>query len=97
MPYGGTFCSAFLQPLGTDVIFLTNAMVLSPVAAGKAVNFKNKSGSGSEVVITSTDRPPASISGVEQCFGFLLLLGEVFSIWAGLSKTSKGTTFRLFL
>lgn len=77
-PYGGTFCLAFLQPLGTDVIFLTNTMVLSPVAARKTVNFKNKSRSGSGVVITSTDRPPASISSVEQGFGFFGSAGESF-------------------
>lgn len=31
------------QPLGTDVIFFMNTTVLSPVAARKAMNFKNRS------------------------------------------------------
>lgn len=62
----------------TDVLFLTNTVVLSPVAARKAVNFKNKSRSGSGVVITGADRPPASIRSTEQGFGFLPLLGKVF-------------------
>lgn len=33
------------QPRGTDVIFFMNTTVLSPVAARKAMNFKNRSGS----------------------------------------------------
>lgn len=41
-------------------------MVLSPVAVRKAMNFKNKSRSGSSVVPTSTDRPPAAIGIVKQ-------------------------------
>ena len=53
---------SLLSPSGTDVIFLTNTMVLSPVASRKALNFKNKSRSESRVVKTSTDRPPAPIS-----------------------------------
>lgn len=52
-------------------------MVLSPVAARKAVNFKNKSRSRSGVVITSTDRPPASVGSVEQGFGFVLFWGSL--------------------
>ena len=72
VPHGGTFRSAFFQPSGTDVIFLTNTMVLSPVASRKALNFKNKSRSESRVVKTSTDRPPAPISSwSEWGLGFL--------------------------
>lgn len=41
-------------------------MVLSPVAARKAVNFKNKSRSGSSVVPAPADRPPAAIGIAEQ-------------------------------
>lgn len=77
VPHGGTFCSVSLQLLGTDVIFFMNTMVLSPVAARKAVNFKNKSRPGSSIVITGDDRPPASTSSVERGFRFLPGLGEV--------------------
>ena len=85
----GKFCLAFFQPLGTDVIFLTNTMVLSPVASRKAVNFKNKSRSGSGVVITSADRPPASISSWSKALGLYLGRRTSFSMWGGLSKIKE--------
>lgn len=77
VPHSGTFCLVSLQPRGTDVVFFMNTVVLSLVAARKAVNFKNKSRPRGSIVITGDDRPPASTSSVERGFGFLPGLGEV--------------------
>lgn len=78
VPHRGTFCSSVFQSLDTGVVFLTNTMVLSPVAARKAMNFKNKSRSGDGAVIVSTDRPPASTSSIEQGSGCVPWLGGRF-------------------
>lgn len=76
LPHRGTFHSPIFQSLGTGVIFLTNTTVLSPVAARKAVNFKNKSRSGDGAVVFSTGRPPASTSSTEQGSVSVPWLGE---------------------
>lgn len=54
--------AAALQALGTDVVFLTNTMVLSLVAAGRPVTFqkKSKSGGGAVTVGTGDPQPPGA-------------------------------------
>lgn len=61
-----------------EAILLIEATVPSPMAAGVAVNFNSESRSGGGVVVASGDRPPASISSVEQGVGFLPQRGRVF-------------------
>lgn len=64
------FCSAFLQPLGTHVTFVTNTMGLSPLAAGKATNFKDESQEAA--LLPPAPRATGSIGHSEQAEGFCL-------------------------